>query len=334
MGRPEPPADRGSHGVIEHHGVKGMRWGVRKDRTRQDQGHQGQKVSAKKIKKLDKKFENVPRNSYKLRFDIHNEAAAMTNKNDVSRINNKPQYRNADFSKESPLRRRYYAEHQAAYIKNLETVAASKGTNASGTRKYTIHERPDGNWDVTTVDVKHADGVDTMTVHVTYDSKKKIVKVGVPSTVQQADDFVDDFLQHFGVKGMKWGVHRREQAGSVGGRDVTITSKGGSRVKTSGGRGHGPSEDALSAARSRQIARRSSTDSLSTKDLQNLVTRMNLERQYGQLKSHDSTVNAGMETAKKILAFGALANTAVLFAKSPAGQGVKLGIKKALAAAA
>ena len=38
--------------TLEHFGVKGMKWGVRKDR-----GHEGERVKTKKLKKLDKKYE-------------------------------------------------------------------------------------------------------------------------------------------------------------------------------------------------------------------------------------------------------------------------------------
>src|SRR5580765_5794043 len=37
--------------LLEHHGTKGMKWGVRRDK-----GHEGESASPKKITKLDKKF--------------------------------------------------------------------------------------------------------------------------------------------------------------------------------------------------------------------------------------------------------------------------------------
>lgn len=68
-------------------------------------------------------------------------------------------------------------------------------------------------------------------------------------------------LQHYGVKGMKWGVRKRERPSFP------------------------PSDDAVKVNESRNKARVSSTDALSTKELQQLVNRMNLEQQYARLST-------------------------------------------------
>lgn len=127
---------------LEHQGVKGMKWGVRKDR-----GHEGQRAKTKKIAKLDEKFARNT-SAAKTTIAIYNAAAQKSNEVDVPRINNKPQYKGADFSRDTPLRRKYYKEHQDAMLNNLETAAAEMGTNASGTARYSILERPNGGWDV------------------------------------------------------------------------------------------------------------------------------------------------------------------------------------------
>jgi hypothetical protein len=126
---------------------------------------------------------------------------------------------------------------------------------------------------------------------------------------------IDEVLVHFGVKGMRWGV-RKDRPGTTGGEPVTIRVRAGKRVVTTGGHGHAPSEDALRVADSRQKARKSSTDALSTQELQALVTRMNLERQYSQLKptpagqkiakagakfAADTLLQAGKKQAAKLL---------------------------------
>ena len=88
--------DQNVKDLIEHHGTKGMKWGVRNDK-----GHEGEQAKIKKIVKLDKKFE---RNAQSLGTTIalHNRAAELTNKNDVDRINNKPQYKGQVFNRDSP----------------------------------------------------------------------------------------------------------------------------------------------------------------------------------------------------------------------------------------
>lgn len=73
----------------------------------------------------------------------------------------------------------------------------------------------------------------------------------------------DEALKHYGVKGMKWGV-RKDRSGS--------------------GRKPAPSEDKATAnSYAARVGRRGNTDNLSNRELQALVTRMNLESQYSKL---------------------------------------------------
>lgn len=82
----------------------------------------------------------------------------------------------------------------------------------------------------------------------------------------------EDFIEHFGVKGMKWGVRKRAS---------TLVSK------AKGGPKEPASEDAVKAKALKKTAKTSSTDALSNKQLQDLVTRMNLEQQYSRLSMGD-----------------------------------------------
>lgn len=113
---------------------------------------------------------------------------------------------------------------------------------------------------------------------------------------------VDSVLQHYGVKGMKWGVTRDNPGGGPGQTQVNVKARPGKRVKTSGGRKQGASSDAVTAAVSKQIAKKSTTDALSNKQLQELVTRMNLEKQYNQLsKEQKGKFRRGLDAVKGIL---------------------------------
>ena len=102
-------------------------------------------------------------------------------------------------------------------------------------------------------------------------------------------------LIHYGVKGMKWGVRRDNSP-----KAVTVKEAPGKFVKTSGGKNQPASDDAKSAAVSRQKAKKSSLDSLSNKELQQLVTRMNLEQQYSQLSkgSNERRMGSGKRLVK------------------------------------
>ena len=99
----------------------------------------------------------------------------------------------------------------------------------------------------------------------------------------EENENVENFLEHFGIKGMKWGV-RKDPV------DVTVDSRRpGRRVKASGGQNQPAHEDAIRSAAVRQRAKASTLDSVSTKDLQELVNRMNLEQQYSKLSANKTS---------------------------------------------
>ena len=74
---------------------------------------------------------------------------------------------------------------------------------------------------------------------------------------------VDDFLQHFGVKGMRWG------------------SK-----KTGSGK-ESPSSDSNASTALRARAKKSKVKALSNSELQQAINRMNLEQQFKRLATNE-----------------------------------------------
>jgi len=79
---------------------------------------------------------------------------------------------------------------------------------------------------------------------------------------------VEDFLQHFGVKGMKWGNRMSFKR----------------PVKES------PSADAAKAMALRDRAKRSKPKALSNKELQEAINRMNLEQQFKRLNTNERNI--------------------------------------------
>lgn len=136
-------------------------------------------------------------------------------------------------------------------------------------------------------------------------------------------------LKHYGIKGMHWGVRRDNTTG--GGSSavpVQVHARPGQMVKAEGGQHHSPHEDAVRVAAARQKAKHSTTDSLSTKELQELVNRMNLERQYSQITAGDPRNQTDAQRILKTIGKTAKTAQAVYqFANSPAGKALRTAIK-------
>lgn len=81
----------------------------------------------------------------------------------------------------------------------------------------------------------------------------------------------DDVLSHYGKLGMHWG-------------------------RRSGSTSHPATTDAQSAKASKAKIKKGGTDSLTTQELQSLVTRMNLEQQYATIKSKNKNPAAKFAT--------------------------------------
>lgn len=118
----------------------------------------------------------------------------------------------------------------------------------------------------------------------------------------------DDALAHYGKKGMKWGVSTSgvESTSSKSSRfrrpaqNVVVKQKPGKFVRTSGGKRQTASDDAVKTAASKQFAKKSTTDALSTKQLQEAVTRMNLEMQYSKLLKQNDRRTRGQRFLAKL----------------------------------
>lgn len=112
-----------------------------------------------------------------------------------------------------------------------------------------------------------------------------------------------EYLAHYGVKGMRWGVRKKDRQSSTD---------------------SGPkSTDAKTARDHRATVKKSGTDALSNKELQELVTRLNLEQQYSKLNAQTTTAGKRFVNGSKNMG-KSLAKELV---KEYAKQGAKTGVK-------
>lgn len=104
------------------------------------------------------------------------------------------------------------------------------------------------------------------------------------SSIDRGREVTELALAHVGVKGMKWGIRRDRSS------RVTISAKG-KRLKTSGGVGRKPSEDAKNAAVIGQISKKSGVAALSNAQLQRYNARLSLEVNSKNLRSQNRSAS-------------------------------------------
>jgi ribosomal protein S18 acetylase RimI-like enzyme/2'-5' RNA ligase len=133
-------------------------------------------------------------------------------------------------------------------------------------------------------------------------------------SAKHSEDSVSAFLAHYGIKGMKWGVRR-------------VASESGSSPKPTA------SSDAKLASAAQTKINSGGIKSASNHEIQLLVNRMNLERQYSQLQTQQkSSLEKGNQLTQKILKTGKTVEDVRRFLETPTGKVVKNTLKGAFAA--
>ena len=121
-------------------------------------------------------------------------------------------------------------------------------------------------------------------------------------------------LQHYGVKGMKWGVRKRPISSGSSSSKTQTKSKFRAKLDGVKGLGHTPKKPKTNKALERTTTKKSKKtevdiSKMSSQDLQNVIRRIQLEQQYKTAMNTRTAagrlVDRGQKTAEDIL-FGSV----------------------------
>jgi hypothetical protein len=97
------------------------------------------------------------------------------------------------------------------------------------------------------------------------------------------------FLSHFGVKGMRWGVRKDAAPGEIGATTTKTLVKRHAKVKVKGAGGHDATPDAVDAAVLRSKLKKSGAAALANHELRTLSERLQLEVNVKRLDKENSS---------------------------------------------
>lgn len=126
----------------------------------------------------------------------------------------------------------------------------------------------------------------------------------------------EDYIAHYGVKGMKWGRRKSDSSG------------GGSKSSQKGEKRPTTSPDAKKAKGLQKSVDNKGVGHLSNKELQDVITRMELQQKYDKLSKKGSRVESGKNFIADILT-DAAKNVATAYVEDLMKGGARAGANRA-----
>lgn len=259
---------------LEHFGVKGMHWGVRRNSSGgTDRTAAKAAKSQGKIDKLNAKadeHEKVAAAHAGIALELQNRAADLSTRGTQSEV-----FKHIYGEKTNEL------GNTAFYFKTGQTREQAIAQLQNDLRfTSNVHSNAAN---------RHANKAEQLRARA--------------ASVKHMDD-LDDILEHFGVKGMKWGVRRDGSSGSS----------------------HTASPDAMRAQATTDTIHKHGVRAVSNEDLQHLVNRQRLISQHAALTADN--VDKGKSVAQGLLKqFGKAVATSVI--NETVGLGKEVALKKA-----
>jgi hypothetical protein len=267
---------------LEHYGVKGMKWGVRKDR----QGIIRPRVT---LNYFDRREQRWVDSAQTKRYSEVYRRAQFGIRKGIRELNENPKYKGQSFKLDSPLRKEYYSDYSKLVTDQLNsTVGKQKILNPFGKVGQSPFRRFELNFEfdvekelrprafIRRTDtsaarkqkIGHADMEEDFEIEVglVFDELDHIIDIRYPGVDEPVEhsttDDMDEFLEHWGILGMKWGVRRPT------GPDGLVAGSPYRKQKVSIG-------------------------DLSDEELKKVITRIEMEKKYSDLTKNNSKLKIG-----------------------------------------
>ena len=299
---------------LTHYGVLGMKWGVRKDRG----SNNSEKLTDRKVRKEIKKTAKA-----RTKASLKRGAGSGTARKQIKAVVDQrekelPGFRKKVIERQNKVQTRKLAAAifgipaTAFAIANADKIAAgAKATNyvAKNILFTTLVSVASKRQAAASAAQKGREFAETMgisapnVIDLASDAYRVVRHEGFDMTLNKYDD---DYLAHYGVLGMKWGVRK---AGHP---------QGHQGEKTNNKRKKKVSIDVSEDKKQSNALLKKHPDDLSNVELKRLNNRMELESNYKRLtKTDKSKFQKGYDYVKTGLAVAGTATAAYNLAKSP-----------------